>query len=95
MENKKIYEIALSFYEKVKEKVASFNGTFKELHDELGGCDFEDYSFNLDKPNITLTIYKKENGFKVGTDIEVWDDTTWRYLGNFEIEDLYKLVKGE
>ena len=87
---KEIYNKAIKSYNKLKDIVDNYNGTLEELCDELGGHNLEDDLFDINYDWICATVYSENNKLILGKNIELWNDETYEFVGNFDIDELLK-----
>lgn len=83
---KEIYKNALKSWHKLKHIVETFNGTLEELCDKLNGHNLEYDLFDVNFEMICGTIIKEENKLKLTSNIEIWNDNNFEFLGTFNVE---------
>ena len=93
--NIEIIEKAIKSYEKLQEIVNSHNGTLEELCDKLNGHNLEDELFDVNFEWICATILNKNNKLILSYSIEIWNDTTYEFLGTHNIEHIKLLMNNE
>lgn len=86
----KIYKYALESYYKLKNIVETFNGTLEELCDKLKGHNLKYDLFDVNFEYICGTIIKKDNSFLLTNSIEIWNDSTYEFIGTFDVKWLEK-----
>lgn len=83
---------ALSRYNELCEKVASYTKTLEELCKELNGHNFEDFLFDCNYFEITATIVKINGKLSVHSWIDIWDSESGECLEDMTISELEYFV---
>lgn len=86
--NERVIDYAKLSYKKLEKIVNEFNGTLEELCDKLNGHNLDDNLFDVNFEWICATVLNKNNKLVLLNSIEIWNDTTYEFLGTYNVESL-------